>query len=115
MCPTSSSPTPAVWRRAVGSIQRRRFRQSHCAVPKGSGSDDASWDDGRSPDRAVALGKNMAGDDHLLDLAGTIVDLGHFRVSKVAFDVIALQVATAAEDLDGVRRVLHAVVTAEDL
>src|SRR5215212_4726771 len=57
----------------------------------------------------------MAGDDNLLDLAGAIVDLGHLRVAEVAFDVVALQVAAAAEDLDGVRRVLHAVVAAEHL
>src|SRR5215204_444702 len=63
----------------------------------------------------VALGKHVAGDDDLLDLAGAIVDLGHLGVAKVAFDVVALQVATAAENLDGARRVLHAVVAAEHL
>ena len=53
----------------------------------------------------LALGQNVAGDDHLLDLAGSVVDLGHLGVAEVTFDVVALQVAATAEDLDGVRRV----------
>src|SRR5688500_12217443 len=65
--------------------------------------------------RLLAFGQDMAGDDDFLDLAGAVVDLGDLGVAEVAFDVVALQVAAATEDLDGVRRVLHAVVAAEDL
>jgi hypothetical protein len=49
----------------------------------------------------------MAGDDDLLDPAGTVADLSHLRVTKVVFEVAALQAAAAAEDLDGVHRVLQ--------
>jgi hypothetical protein len=61
----------------------------------------------REPLPGVAFCQDVAGDDDLLDLAGAVVDLGHLRVAEVAFDVVALQVAATAEDLDGVRRVLQ--------
>src|SRR5215216_846102 len=113
-CPISSSPTAPASPQEAASIPRRLSRRSHCAVQRGSGSGDASCDQERLPSRALALGQDVASDDDLLNLAGAVVDLGHLRVAEVAFDVVALQVAAAAEDLDGVRRVLHAVVAAED-
>src|SRR5215207_3106585 len=60
---------------------------------------------GGLPGRLLAFGQDMAGDDDLLDLAGAVVDLGHLGVAEIAFDVVPFQVATTAENLDGVRRV----------
>src|SRR4051794_6174110 len=113
--PTSSLPTAPACRLAAGSTPRRRSRRSRCDVQRGSGSGDASCDGGRLPSCSLAPGRRVAGEGALLDFASAVVDLGRLGVAEVALDVVALQVAAAAEDLDGVRRVLHAVVAAERL
>src|SRR5216683_7759251 len=59
------------------------------------------------PWRPSALSEQCVGDDHALDLAGPLVDLGDARVAEVTLHVELLRVAHPAVDLDGL--VGHAV------
>src|SRR4051794_11107162 len=54
-------------------------------------------------------------DDDALDLVGALVDLGDLGVAHVALDRILLDVAVAAEDLDGLDGDAHRVVGGEEL
>src|SRR3954463_12827023 len=83
MSPTSTSPTAPACPLAAGSTLRRRSRRSRCAARRESGSGDGSCDEVRLRSRSLAVGQHVAGDDDLLDLAGAVVNLGHFRVAKV--------------------------------
>src|SRR5439155_9219021 len=56
-----------------------------------------------------------AGHDNPLDLVGTFVDLGYFSVAEVALDWEVLEVAIAAEYLDGVGRHAHGDIAGEEL
>src|SRR5918999_2446275 len=59
--------------------------------------------------------KYLPSDDQPLDLRGALVDLEQLRVAHEILDRILLDVAVAAEDLDGVGRDLHGRVRREPL
>ena len=61
----------------------------------------------------ISSSKQLAGNDHTLDLVGAFEDLGQFGVAHHALDRIVHGVAVATEDLDGVRCHLHGHVAAD--
>src|SRR5947208_8051927 len=63
----------------------------------------------------VARHQQLACNHEPLDLRGALVDLVELGVPHQLLDRVLLHVAVAAEDLDGVRRDLHADVGGEPL
>src|SRR6184192_4732239 len=70
------------------------------------------------PDRSISIGTRQEYflcDHEPLDLRGALVDLEQLRVAHELLDRVLLDVAVAAEDLDGVGRHLHRRVGGEAL
>src|SRR6188472_272614 len=70
------------------------------------------------PERSISIAtreKYLPGDDQPLDLRGPLVDLEQLRVAHQLLDRVLLDVAVAAEDLDGVGGDLHRRVGGEPL
>src|SRR6266545_3603447 len=73
------------------------------------------------PEDATASGASVpwkqefSGDHEALDLGGALVDLVQLGVPHQLLDRVLLHVPVATEDLDGVRRDLHADVGGEAL
>src|SRR5262249_13988136 len=63
----------------------------------------------------VARHEQLSGDHEPLDLRRALVDLEELGVAHELLDRVLLHVPVAAEDLDGVRRDLHARVGGEAL
>src|ERR1700716_3917017 len=99
----------------MGTRRIRRFRPPAVRPAPGRGRAPsrgfvAARRSGRSPSGAYQL----AGDDDALDLVGPLVDLASLRVADAPRHWIFLEVAIAAEDLQGIERDLHRGVSAEE-
>src|SRR5437667_11998702 len=70
--------------------------------------------DRRQEERAALTG-HLAGDHEALDFLRALVDLRDLRVAHEALDGVLLDIAVAAEDLDGLGRRVHRDVSALEL
>src|SRR5258707_12718685 len=68
-----------------------------------------------SKEEGARLAHHLAGDHEALHFLRALVDLRDLRVAHEALDGVLLDVAVAAEDLDGLRRREHRDVAALEL
>src|SRR3954454_7047660 len=107
----------AAWMMRMDSAWSVLPQAPNIIVPRQSGE---TWTPVRPSGRCsmcvlLLLGRHLAGDDDALDLVGAFVDLGDLGVAHHALDGVLVDVAVAAEDLDGVDGDLHGVVGGEQL